>query len=120
MQSIDNFAFVKGTEVRYILCYGLLPHLNVSMNIEQYSHLALYVCAIRLLHSIHVFNNRTSEIANQLFLEFYKDHELFYKYLQSLKLHSHTHFGTLYTSHGSLCNLGCFGQESSISFVSSN
>ena len=119
MRSIDNFAFVKGTEVRNILYYGLLPHLNMFMNVEQYSHLVLYVCAMRLLHSGHIFNDRTSEIAHQLFAEFYKDHELFDKDKQSLKLHLHAHFETLYEAHGSLCNLGCFGQESFIGFVSS-
>jgi hypothetical protein len=90
------------------------------MGSEHYAHLALYVCAMRLLHSGHVFDNKTSEIADQLFVQFYKDHELFYEYSQSLKLHLHIHLSSLYKTHGSLCNLGCFGQESLIGFVSGN
>ncbi|CAF4927705.1 unnamed protein product, partial [Rotaria socialis] len=120
LRSIDNFGFVKATEVRNVLFYGLLPHLISFMQIEQYSHLALYVCAMRLLHSGDVFDDKTSEVADQLFTEFYKDHELFYKTSQSLKLHLHAHFASLYETHGSLCNLGCFGQESFIGSVSSN
>lgn len=120
LRSIDNFGFVKGTEVRNVLFYGLLPHLNSFLKIEHYSHLTLYVCAMRLLHSGHVFGDRTSEIANQLFIQFYKDHELFYECSQSLKLHLHVHLLSLYKTHGSLCNLGCFGQESLIGFVSGN
>ncbi|CAF3446219.1 unnamed protein product [Rotaria socialis] len=120
LRSIDNFGFVKATEVSNVLFYGLLPHLISFMQIEQYSHLALYVCAMRLLHSGDVFDDKTSEVADQLFTEFYKDHELFYKTSQSLKLHLHAHFASLYETHGSLCNLGCFGQESFIGSVSSN
>ncbi|CAF3168686.1 unnamed protein product, partial [Rotaria sp. Silwood2] len=120
LRSIDNFGFVKGTEVRNVLFYGLLPHLSSFMHIEQYSHLTLYICALRLLHSGHIFHDETSVIANQLFVEFYKDHELFYQSCQSLKLHLHIHLASLYKTHGSLCNIGCFGQESFIGFISNN
>ncbi|CAF0963236.1 unnamed protein product [Rotaria magnacalcarata] len=120
LRSIDNFGLVKAIEVRNALFYGLVPHLISFMQIEQYSHLALYVCAMRLLHSGDIFDDKTSEVADQLFTEFYKDHDLFYKTSQSLKLHLHAHFASLYETHGSLCNLGCFGQESFIGSVSSN
>ncbi|CAF1326904.1 unnamed protein product, partial [Rotaria magnacalcarata] len=120
LRSIDNFGFVKGTEVRNVLFYGLLPHLSSFMHLEQYSHLTLYICALRLLHSGHIFHDETSVIANQLFVEFYKDHELFYQSCQSLKLHLHIHLASLYKTHGSLCNIGCFGQESFIGFISNN
>ncbi|UJR17710.1 hypothetical protein I4U23_004608 [Adineta vaga] len=120
LRSFDNFAFVKATEIRNMLFYGLLPHFNSIMHIEQYSHFTLYVCALRLLHSGHIFGDKTSTIAHQLFIEFYKDHELFYAHLQHFKLHLHIHLSSLYDTHGSLCNLGCFGQESLIGFVSAN
>lgn len=90
------------------------------MHIEQYSHLTLYICALRLLHSGDIFHGETSVIAKQLFIEFYKDHELFYQSCQSLKLHLHIHLVSLYETHGSLCNIGCFGQESFIGFISNN
>ena len=90
------------------------------MEMENYSHLVLYVCAMRLLHSGHVFDDRTNEIAHQLLVQFYKDHELFYECSQSFKLHLHVHLSSLYRTHGSLSNLGCFGQESLIGFVSAN
>jgi hypothetical protein len=96
LRTIDNFAFVKGTEVRNVLFYGLLPHLHPSMGLEHYSHLILYVCAIRLLHSGHIFDDQTSETAAYLLTKFYKDHELFYEHSQSLKLHLHVHLPSLY------------------------
>ena len=80
----------------------------------------LYVCAIRLLHSGHVFGDRTSEIDNRLFSTFCKYHELFYTQLQNLKLHLYAHYGSVYETHGSLSNLGCFGQENFIGFVSAS
>ncbi|CAF3066765.1 unnamed protein product [Rotaria sp. Silwood2] len=120
IRTIDNFAFVKGTEVRNLLFYGLLPHLKLFLSIEQFSHLSLYICAIRLLHSGHVFGEKTREIADPLFSIFYKDHELFYLGLQNFKLHLHAHYASIYESHGSLSNLGCFGQEDFIGSVSAN
>ncbi|CAF1677132.1 unnamed protein product [Rotaria magnacalcarata] len=119
IRSMDNFAFVKGTEVRNLLFYGLLPHMNLLLPSEQYAHLALYVIAIRLLHSGHIFGNKTNEIADRLFSRFYVDHELFYDQLQPFKLHLHAHYSYMYETHGSLCNLGCFGQESFIGAISS-
>lgn len=114
LRSIDNFGFVKGTEVRNVLFYGLLPHLSSDMHIDRYSHLALYICALRLLHSGHIFLDETSIVADQLLVKFYKDHTLFYQSCQSLKLHLHIHLPSLYKTHGPLCNIGCFGQESFI------
>lgn len=90
------------------------------MPIEQYSHLALYVCFFRLLHSGHLFGEQTSEIANQLIVQFYKDVEIFYKNSLTFKLHLHLHLSSMYNTHGALCHLGCFSQESLIGFVSDN
>lgn len=88
------------------------------MEVEQYSHLALYICFIRLLHSGDVFGEKTGEIADRLFIQFYKDVEIFYNNSLTFKLHLHMHLSLIYKTHGSLCNLGCFGQESLIGFVS--
>ena len=120
MRSVDCFAFVKGTEVRNLLFYGLLSHLDSVLPIEQLAHLALYVCMIRLLHYGHIFGERTSEIANRLFTEFYKDHELFYDGLQPFKLHLHSHYARMYDTHGALSNVNCFGPEDLIGSVSVN
>lgn len=117
---MDNFAFVKGTEVRNLLFYGLLPHLDSALSNEQYGHLAMYICGVRLLHSGNLFGDATSTIARRLFSQFHQDHELYYNRLQSFKLHMHCHYASMFESHGSLCNLGCFGQESFIGSISDN
>ena len=106
--------------MRNLLFYGLLPHLHSFISSERYGYLGLYICAIRLLHSGHLFGDETSKVADCLFTRFYKDHELFYKRLQNFKLYLHSHFSNLYETHGSLCNLGCFGQENLIGFISAN
>ncbi|CAF3318181.1 unnamed protein product [Rotaria socialis] len=119
IRSMDNFAFVKGADVRNLLFYRLLPHMNLLLSSEQYAHLVLYVIVIRLLHSGHIFGNKTNKIADRIFSRFYVDHELFYDKLQPLKLHLHAHYSYMYETHDSLCNLGCFGQESFIGAISS-
>lgn len=120
IRSMENFAFVKGTEVRNLLFFGLLSHLYKWLSIDQYAHMALYVCAIRLLHSGNLFGSETSIIAGELLDQFHRDHHLFYHELKSFKLHLHSHYSSMYRNYGSLINLGCFGQESFIGFVSDN
>ena len=111
---------MKGTEVRNLLFFGLLPHLSSLLPTDQYAHLAMYVCAMRLLHSGDLFGDQTSKITNRLLSRFHEDHEQFYVQSQSFKLHLHSHYASLYESHGALANLGCFGQESLIGAVSAN
>lgn len=117
---MENFAFVKGTEVRNLLFFGLLPNLDRVLSMDQYAHLAMYVCAMRLLHSGHLMGENTGFVAGQLLDRFHQDHELFYHELQTFKLHLHSHYATTYRNYGSFANLGCFGQESFIGFVSDN
>ena len=120
MRSIDAFAFVKGTEVRNLLFYGLLPNLDAFLPIERLAHLALYICSIRLFHHGHVLGEKTNEVADRLFTQFYIDHELFYADLQNFKLHLHSHYAAMYRMHGALSNVSCFGPEDLIGSVSSN
>ena len=120
IRPMDNFACVKGTEVRNLLFYGLLPHLDSSLPHDQYAHLAMYICGICLLHSGNLFGDATSTIARRLFAQFHQDHEWYYNRLQNFKLHMHCHYASMFDSHGSLCNLGCFGQESFIGSISAN
>jgi hypothetical protein len=75
---------------------------------------------MRLLHSGDVLDDQTSVVADLLLSQFHEDHEMFYTMSQSFKLHLHSHYASLYVSHGSLCHLGCFGQESFIGTVSAN
>ena len=120
MKPIGNFAFVKATEIRNILFYGLLPNFQSVLSIEKLSHVALYVSFIRLLHGESAFGDETSRIAGELFQEFYRDHDDHYNGLQNYVLHLHTHLTAIYEKHGSLSNIGCFAQEDLIGKVGSS
>ncbi|CAM4988866.1 unnamed protein product, partial [Rotaria socialis] len=120
MRPISNFGFVKATEIKNILFYGLLPIFQLYLPIEKLSHLALFVCFTRLLHAESIFGSKTSNVAHDLFQHFYHDHDEYYCGLQNLVLHLHTHFKTMYNNHGALSNIGCFGQEDLIGSIGSN
>ncbi|CAM4947269.1 unnamed protein product [Rotaria socialis] len=120
MRLISNSGFVKATEIKNILFYGLLPIFQLYLPIEKLSYLALFVCFTRLLHAEPIFGSKTSNVAHDLFQHFYHDHDEYYCGLQNLVLHLHTHFKTMYNNHGALSNIGCFGQEDLIGSIGSN
>ncbi|CAF1434703.1 unnamed protein product [Rotaria sordida] len=120
MKAISNFGFVKATELKNMLFYGVLPIFHLYLSIEKLSHLALFVCFTRLLHGPSIVGLETSKLADELFQQFYRDHDEHYYGLQNLVLHLHTHFATMYQNHGALSNIGCFGQEDLIGSVGSN
>ena len=120
MRKIEHFANVKASEIKNMLFYGLLPNFQLYLPIENLSHVALYVCFIRLLHGQPIFGPETSDIADKLFKSFYSDHDDYFDGLQNLVLHLHAHFTTIYKNHGALSNIGCFGQEDLIGKVGSN
>jgi hypothetical protein len=51
MKCFKDLSFIKATELRNILFYGFLPLLYELMDREKLAHMALFICAIRLLHS---------------------------------------------------------------------
>ncbi|CAF4164439.1 unnamed protein product [Rotaria magnacalcarata] len=120
MRKVANFAYVKGNEIKNILFYGLLPLFQLYLPMEKLSHIALYVCFIRLLHGDAIFGHETCTIADKLFCEYYRDHDDYYKGLQNLVLHLHLHLTTIYKNHGALSNIGCFGQEDLIGEIGTN
>lgn len=99
---LRDLPFSKGTELRNNLCYAVLPFLIGNLSIEILSHLALFVCAIRLWHGATAFGESTNQIARELFRVYYRDHELFYRFPQNFVLHiyryleqQHENFGAL-------------------------
>ncbi len=64
------------------------------------------------MHGPRKLGGNTETVANELMAIYYKDHQLFYKNIQNFVLHLHFHFANQYLLHGSLSNLGTFGQES--------
>ncbi len=120
---ISDFARVKATEIKNLLLYTLLPVLQDYLPLEQLSHLALFICSIRLYHAESPRDDDDDDacsLANNLFLHFYKDHANYYVDLQNFVLHLHIHYDMIYKNYGSLCNIGCFGQEDLIGGISSN
>lgn len=59
-------------------------------------------------------------MARELFVKYYKDHEVFFTNIQDFALHVQLHFDRLFVNHGSLCYLGAFSQEDYIGAVSKN
>jgi hypothetical protein len=121
MRPVSSFAFVKATEIRNMLLYGLLPILEPYLPLDRFAHLALYISFIRLLHDEKgVFGSETSNVALNLFTTFYRDHSKFYDGLQNYVLHLHMHLCTIYNDYGALSFIGCFGQEDLIGKISLN
>lgn len=116
----NEFSNVKAVELRNLLFYGLLPFLQTMLPLDKLAHLSLYVSSIRLLHGCSIFGNETGKISEELLSRFYQDHEQYYQHLQNFVLHLHIHYSTMYKNHGSLANIGCFGQEDLIGKIGSN
>ena len=119
-RSFTEFSYFKGVEFRNLLFYGVLPGLQSLIPLDKLAHLALYICSIRLLHGRSPFTDDTSTIADELFSRFYEDHGQFYHQMKNFVLHLHAHYARMYDNHGALSNIGCFGQEDLIGYVSSN
>ncbi|CAF1478903.1 unnamed protein product [Rotaria sordida] len=112
MRPVKEFSYCKTVELRNMLLYGLLPLIRPFIPVQLAAHLSLYVTAMRLLHGSRKLGGDTEIVANELMNIYYKDHQLFYTSIQNFVLHLHSHFADQYYLHGSLSNLGTFGQES--------
>ncbi|CAF2110347.1 unnamed protein product [Rotaria magnacalcarata] len=121
LKCFKEFSFIKAIELRNLLFYGFLPLSIKFVNREQLSHFALYVCSMRLYHSEPpMFGEETPTLANQLFIQYYKDHRNFYTGIQNYVLYLHYHYMQQYFNYGSMSHTGCFSQEDLIGHISSN
>ncbi|CAM4767756.1 unnamed protein product [Rotaria magnacalcarata] len=118
MRPVKEFSYCKATGLRNMLLYGLLPLIRPFVPVPVAAHLSLYVTSMRLLHGPRKLGSDTELVANQLISIYYKDHPLFYKKIQNYVLHLHCHLADQYYLHGSLSNLGVFGQESFLGYFS--
>ncbi len=121
MRGIEDFSYIKATELRNLLLYGFLPHFYAVLPVDQAAHISLFICGIRLLHgpreksggSIHT-------LAGKLLNLYYKHHSDYYRFLQNFVLHMHEHYALNYQRHGSLDNVNTFAQEDLIGYIASN
>ncbi|CAF3394515.1 unnamed protein product [Rotaria socialis] len=120
MRPIKEMSYCKATELRNMLLYGLLPLIRLLLPDSVAAHLSLYVACMRLFHGPRKLGLKTEKVANELFNVYYEDHPLFYKSIQHFTLHLHSHFADQYFLHGSLSNLGVFGQESLLGYFVKN
>ncbi|CAF2117764.1 unnamed protein product [Rotaria magnacalcarata] len=120
MRPFNDLSFVKATEIRNILFYGILPIFHKHVSSEILGHFAMFITALRLLHGKPIFGDRTSDIAGDLLTKYYKDFSLFYDGLENFVLHLHQHFKNQYEMFGAFSHLGSFGQEALIGYVGSN
>ncbi|CAF0946406.1 unnamed protein product [Didymodactylos carnosus] len=73
LPSLSNLSFVKGTELKNLLLYAILPRFMNYFPIETVAFLCLFVCGIRLLHGtsiILVDRDTQKEMAEHLFAEY--------------------------------------------------
>ncbi|CAF1206930.1 unnamed protein product [Rotaria magnacalcarata] len=120
MRCVKDFSYCKASELRNMLLYGLLPLIRSFLPVQLAAHLALYVAAMRLLHGPRTLGDATEIIANELMINYYRDHQSFYTSIQNFVLHLHVHYANQYRLHGSLSNLGTFGQESLLGHFAKN
>ena len=121
MRGIDEFSFIKASELRNLLLYGFIPNFYDILPLEKAAHICLFICGIRLLHcSNENFEKSRSSLAGNLLKIYYQNHDKFYEYLQNFGLHLHIHFATNYDRHGALSCVNTFAQESLIGYIASN
>ncbi|CAM4744206.1 unnamed protein product [Rotaria magnacalcarata] len=121
MRGIEDFSFIKASELRNLLLYGFLPNFYNVLPIDQMAHISLFICGVRLLHnSREKFGGPVNVIADRLLKLYYKHHSLYYSYLENFVLHLHSHFAENYQRHGALCYVNTFAQEDLIGYIASN
>ncbi|CAF4314269.1 unnamed protein product, partial [Adineta steineri] len=93
MRGIDEFSYIKASELRNLLLYGFVPNFYNSLTVDQAAHICLFICGIRLLHcSNKSFGQSTSSLASDLLKTYYQYHGQYYKYLKNFVLHLHIHY----------------------------
>jgi hypothetical protein len=120
MRGIEDFSFIKATELKNLLLYGFIPHFMHHLTIDQLCFLSLFIIGIRLLHADNVFTPTTSTTANNLLCQYYADHHKYFLHHANFVLHLHQHFHEIYECHGPLSSINTFAQEDFIGYVSKN
>ena len=121
MRGIDEFSYIKASELRNLLLYGFVPNFYDMLNVDQAAHICLFICGIRILHSSNEnFGKSASATAEELLKTYYQYHRKFYQYLENFVLHLHIHFPLNYDRHGSLSCVNTLEQESLIGYIASN
>ena len=120
MRGVQEFSFIKATELRNLLLYGFIPHFMPYLTIKQLSFVALFTTGVRLIHSDEVFKDTTTDRAKHLLCRYYADHEQYFLHHANFVLHLHQHFHLLYDYHGPLSSINTFHYEDFIGYVSRN
>ena len=66
MRGVQEFSFIKATELRNLLLYGFIPHFMPYLTINHLSFVALFTTGVRLTHSDEVFKDNTTDRAKHL------------------------------------------------------
>ncbi|CAF1368385.1 unnamed protein product [Rotaria sp. Silwood1] len=75
---------MKASEIKNLLLYGLVPIFYQHLQVDKAAHIALFVCAIRMLHGPKLFGHETGLLAHDLLSIYYKDHCKHYYNLENL------------------------------------
>ncbi|CAM4832312.1 unnamed protein product [Rotaria magnacalcarata] len=121
MRGIKDFSYIKASELKNLLLYGFLPVFYNVLSSNILGHIALFICAVRLLHkSKKTFGESTGDIADEFFKLYHEHHNFYYSYLENFVLHLHSHYSTSYKLHGSLSYVNTFAQEDLMGSIASN
>ncbi|CAF1485624.1 unnamed protein product, partial [Adineta steineri] len=96
-----------------------VKHEN-HLQVDKAAHVALLVCAIRMLHGPKLFGYETCVLPHDLLSIYYRDHSKYYDNPENLVLHLHIHYSNQYLNYGSLNNTNCFAQESFLGAFAKN
>ncbi|CAF1147912.1 unnamed protein product [Adineta ricciae] len=120
MKGIEDFSFIKATELKNLLLYGFIPHFMHYLTIDQLAFVSLLIIGIRLIHADDNFTNSTSITANELLCRYYSDHHMYFLHHANFVLHLHQHFRQIYEYHGPLSSVNTFAQEDFIGYIKRN
>ncbi|CAF1254773.1 unnamed protein product [Rotaria sordida] len=121
MRGIEDFSFIKASELRNLVLYGFLPLFYTVLPVDQIAHMSLFICGIRLLHgSREKFGDLTHSLAGKLFKTYYEHHSNYYSFLNNYVLHLHMHYSMNYQRHGALTYVNTFAQENLIGYIAAN
>ncbi|CAF4144764.1 unnamed protein product, partial [Didymodactylos carnosus] len=95
LPSFLNLAYVKGSELRNLLLYAMIPRLIDFFDIELVSFLCLFVCGVRLLHGspvVAVDRCIRQQLSSQLFDDYQRNVSQYFNKINTLTCHLHDHY----------------------------
>lgn len=120
LRGIEDLSFIKAVELRNLLIYAFLPNFIDYLTINQISFLSLLVLGVRLIYNDKIFGEKTSSVAHELIVTYYRDHRNYFDHHLNFVLHLHEHFARQYEYHGPLSSVNTLPFEDFIGYIAKN